>query len=264
VIYLEFDACDLVIQIMTIGIIGFSRFGQLLAKILKPYAEVIVCNRSDKSLEAKELGVEWSSLEQVSQCDWVIVSVAISATEEMIKQIAPLLKKGNLVTDVCSVKVLPSQWLEKYISQDNEIMATHPMFGPDSAKNGTKDLQWVLCPLRISESTLDKVKDVLNKLEVKIIETTPEEHDREAAVSLSLVHFIGRGLEESGFKEQEIKTLGFERLLRVMETVTNDSFQLFLDMQKYNPYAKEARERFIESLQKVDDKINQNEKGEQT
>ena len=245
---------------MQIGIIGFSRFGQLLAKILKPYAEVNVCNRSDKSAEAKELGVTWSSLEQVCQCDWVIVSVAISATESKIQEIAPLLKKGSLVMDVCSVKVLPAQWLEKYISQDNEIMATHPMFGPDSAANGTKDLQWVICPLRISSETLNQVKEILNKLEVKIIETTPDEHDRQAAISLSLVHFIGRGLEEFGIKHQKISTMGFERLLKVNETVTHDSFQLFLDMQKYNPFAKEARVKFINSLQTVNDKIIESEK----
>jgi prephenate dehydrogenase len=247
---------------MTIGIIGFSRFGQLLAKILKPHAEVMVCNRSDKSAQAKALGVEWSTLEQVCQCDWIFVSVAISATEEKIQEVAPLLKKGNLVMDVCSVKVLPSQWLEKYISQDNEIMATHPMFGPDSAKNGTKDLQWILCPLRIKPETLNQVKEILNKLEVTIIETTPEDHDKQAAVSLSLVHFIGRGLEEFGIKPLQISTLGFERILRVNETVTHDSFQLFLDMQKFNPFAKEARVRFIESLKKVDNKIEQNQKGD--
>ncbi len=242
---------------MTIGIIGFSRFGQLLAKILKPYAEVLVCNRSDKSAEAKELGLKWATLEEVCQCDWVFVSVAISATDEKIKEIAPLLKKGSLVMDVCSVKFFPSQWLRENISADNEIMATHPMFGPDSAKNGTKDLQWVLCPLRISPVRLAEVKEILNKLEVKIIETTPEDHDQQAAKSLSLVHFIGRGLEEVGFKDQQITTLGFERLLRVMETVTNDSWQLFLDMQNFNPYARETRQRFIESLDKVDKKVNQ-------
>lgn len=215
----------------------------------------MVCNRSDRSSEAKELGVEYTTLEKVCQADWVFVSVAISATEDKIKEIAPLLKKGSLVMDVCSVKVFPSQWLEKYISQDNEIMATHPMFGPDSAKNGTKDLQWILCPLRISSDRLVEVKDILNKLEVKIIETTPEDHDMQAAKSLSLVHFIGRGLEDFGYKDQQITTLGFERLLRVMETVTNDSFQLFLDMQKFNPYAEEARENFIASLNKVNKKV---------
>lgn len=240
---------------MTIGIIGFSRFGQLLAKILKPHAEVLVYNRSDKSKEAKELGVKFTSLEEVCQADWVFVAVAISVTEAMIKKIAPLLKKGALVMDVCSVKVLPAKWLKENISDNNDIMATHPMFGPDSAQNGTKDLQWILCPLKISNDNLNKFKDNLNKFEVKIIETSPADHDQQAAVSLALVHFIGRGLQEFGVAKQQITSLGYERLLKVNETVTNDSWQLFLDMQKYNPYTKEIRQKFIKSLKKVNKKI---------
>jgi len=240
---------------MTIGIIGFSRFGQLLAKMLKPYAEVKVFNRSDKSKLVEELGHQWASLEEICQCDWVFVAVAISATEEMIKKIAPLLKKGNLVMDVASVKVFPAKWLNSYISQDNEIMATHPMFGPDSAKDGTKGLQWILCPLRISDESLKKVTEILNKLEVKIIETSPDDHDKQTAVSLALVHFVGRGLEEFGFAKQKISSLGFERLLKVNETVTNDSMQLFLDMQNYNPYTKEIRKKLIKAFKNVNKKI---------
>lgn len=240
---------------MTIGIIGFSRFGQLLAKILKPYASVYVYNRSDKSELAEELGVNWASLEKVCQADWVFVAVAISATEETIKKIAPLLKKGSLVMDVCSVKVLPAKWLAENISQENEIIATHPMFGPDSAKNGTKGLQWILCPLRVSDQTLNAVMKILNKLEVEIIKTSPEDHDQQAAISLSLVHFIGRGLEEMEIKKQQISSLGYERLLQVNETVTNDSWQLFIDMQKYNPYTKKNRQKFIKALKKVNKRI---------
>ncbi len=240
---------------MKIGIIGFSRFGQLLAKILKPYAEVYVYNRSDKSQQTKELGVNWSDLEKVCQCDWIFVAVAISSTEEMIKKIAPLVKKDSLVMDVCSVKVLPAKWLHAYLSQEVEIMATHPMFGPDSAKDATEGLQWILCPLRIKPETLNKVKEILNKLKVNIIETTPEDHDQQTAISLALVHFIGRGLEKFGFKDQSIKTLGFERLLKVNETVTHDSFQLFLDMQRFNPYTKKIRQKFMKALRSVNRKI---------
>jgi len=241
---------------MTIGIIGFSRFGQLLAKILKPFGQVYVYNRSDKKELCDEIGVTWTNLEQVCQSDWVFVAVAISATEEMIKKIGPLLKKGSLVMDVCSVKVLPAQWLEKYISQDNEIMATHPMFGPDSAKESTKDLQWILCPLRISDQKLNQVKDILNKLENKIIITSPADHDQQTAISLAFIHFIGRGLEQFGFKDQQITSLGFKRLLQVNETVTNDSWQLFVDMQIFNPYTEKIREDFIKALKQVNNKIN--------
>jgi len=240
---------------MTIGIIGFSRFGQLLAKILKPHGEIFVWNRSDKSQDAKNLGVNLVELEKVCQCDWVFVAVAISAAEFIIKKIAPLIKKGSLVMDVCSVKVLPAKWLQAYLPQEVEIMATHPMFGPDSAKEGTKDLQWVICPLRISSVRLDEVRKVLRGLGVNITETTPDDHDQQTAVSLALVHFIGRGLEEFGFKDQLIKTLGFERLLKVNETVSHDSFQLFLDMQRFNPYTKKTRKKFIKALKKVNRKI---------
>ena len=157
--------------------------------------------------------------------------------------------------DVCSVKVLPAKWLQAYLPQEIEVMATHPMFGPDSAKNGLKGLQWVLCPLRISDQTLNNVTQILNKLELEIIETTPEDHDQQTAVSLALVHFIGRGLEELGLQKQKISSLGFDRLLKVNETVTNDSWQLFLDMQQYNPYTKKMRKRFIKALKKVNKKI---------
>jgi len=246
-------------KIMKIGIIGFSRFGQLLAKILKPYAEVCVYNRSDKSGIAKDLGVNYVSLEEVCQADWIFVAVAISATEQIIKKISPLLKRGSLVMDVCSVNVLPAKWLEENISADNEIMTTHPMFGPDSAANGTKGLQWVLCPLRISDQNLNELTQILNKLELKIIETTPDDHDQQAAVSLALVHFIGRGLEEFGMQNLKITSLGFERLLKVNETVTNDSWQLFLDMQKFNPYTQEVRQKFINAIKNVNNKIEKNE-----
>jgi prephenate dehydrogenase len=240
---------------MKIGIIGFSRFGQLLAKILKPYAEVSVFNRTDKSKLIEELGYESVSLKDACQCDWVIVAVAISATEDMIKKVAPLLKKGSLIMDVASVKVFPAKWLNSYISPDNQIMATHPMFGPDSAKEGTKGLQWILCPLRISDDNLNKVQEILNKIEVKIIKTTPDDHDKQTAISLALVHFVGRGLEEFGFVKQEISSLGFERLLKVNETVTNDSWQLFLDMQQFNPYTKETRKKLIKDFKAVNKKI---------
>ena len=243
---------------MTIGIIGFSRFGQLLAKILKPYGQILVYNRSDKSQDAKNLGVEYVSLEKVCECDWIILAVAISATEMMIKKIAPLVKKGSLVMDVCSVKVLPAKWLQAYLPQEVELLATHPMFGPDSAKEGTSGLQWVICPLRIGSGRLGEVKEVMRGLDVNVIETTPEDHDQQTAISLALVHFIGRGLAEFGFKDQPIKTLGFERLLKVNETVTNDSWQLFLDMQNFNPYTEKIRQKFIKSLKNVDKKIKSN------
>ena len=162
--------------------------------------------------------------------------------------------------DVCSVKVWPCRWLKKDIRMDVQVIGTHPMFGPDSAKNGLKGLQMVICPLRQTPATLEMVKNVFKKMQLRIIETTPEEHDRQAAVSLAMVHFIGRGLGKMGIKSQLIETMGFRRLLAVNETVENDSWELFLDMHKFNPYAGKIRSRLVKKIDKLDKELKRKEK----
>lgn len=46
---------------MTIGIVGFGRFGQFIGKILSKTHEVVAINRSDQSAAADEMG-KWSSV----------------------------------------------------------------------------------------------------------------------------------------------------------------------------------------------------------
>ena len=239
---------------MKIAIIGFGRFGKLFADIMKQLGEVHIISSSGQScdfplIDYKDLG----------QMDWVIPAVPISHLRETLQKIAPELKAGALTFDVSSVKVLPCQWLKEVLPTSTQIIGTHPMFGPDSAKNGLKGLQIVLCPIRQETDTLEKLRTFFDSQGLKVIETTAEEHDRQAAKCLSLVHFLGRGLSRLPVKRQEISTLGFERLLTVNETVSNDTWQLFFDMQKYNPYSKQVRTKMIEALIELDNEITNQE-----
>jgi len=134
-------------------------------------------------------------------------------------------------------------------------MGTHPVFGPDSAKTGLKDKQIVLCPIRVSDSNIDKVRKVCNDLELKIVETTPEEHDRQLAYSLAMVHFLGRGLDCLDLKQIKITTRGFNRLMRVQDDVMNDSWELFKGLYQFNPFAKEAQEKLLQALNKINEKL---------
>jgi len=240
-----------------ICIIGFGRFGRLLARILMPYADIFVIS----SREIADENIQQIKYEDLGIIDITIPSVPISKLQETLKTINPFLKKGSLVMDVCSVKVYPCQWMMNILRDDVEILGSHPMFGPDSAKTTTNGLQVVICPLRISDLTLDNVCDIFRQLQLKIINTSPEDHDRQAAKSLSLVHFIGRALTGINIKKQEISTLGFGRLLAVNETVENDTWELFFDMHRYNPFSKEIRNQFIESLQTLNSKLREDEDG---
>ncbi|MDD5731682.1 MAG: prephenate dehydrogenase/arogenate dehydrogenase family protein [Patescibacteria group bacterium] len=241
---------------MKIAVIGFSRFGQLWATLMKDFGEVLVFDRNPERKDvAQKMGVNFftfEELDELKKADLVFISVAMSATEEVIKKIKGYLKPGSVVADVCSVKVLPCQWLVDNMPENVSLLGTHPMFGPDSIKNGMIGRQIVLCPLRIPEEKLNEIRQIFQKIGLEIIETTPQDHDQQSAYSLAMVHFIGRGLEKLDLNGIKIRTLGFDMLMQLKENVSHDSWQLFHDMQKFNPYAEEARKKLIDVLSGLD------------
>lgn len=251
----------------TISVIGLGKFGSLVASILKSHGRVVVYSANQASLVEKtsKIGVEAVVLVQAAAADVVILTVPISKTEEMIKRVVPLMRPGALLLDVCSVKVYPCEWLEKYGRDDIEIMGTHPMFGPVSAEFDIEKqtyklagLQIILCPLRIKESRLELIMTLLERLGLDVIVTTPEDHDRQNAVTLSLVHYLGRALHEAGINKQRIFTPGFENLLKIYGHTIKDEWQLFFDMNNYNPFAADVRHKFLTACQTIEKKINDN------
>jgi len=56
-------------------------------------------------------------------------------------------------------------------------------------------------------------------------------------------------------KKQEIFTPDYESLLKINDLVNNDTWQLFFDMQLYNPYAKKIRKDLLVALKNLDSKL---------
>ena len=238
-----------------IGIIGFGRFGKLSAKYLGKDFKVFVSTRSVSKQDIENSGAFYASLEDVCAQKIIILTVPISGMEDTLKKISPLLGTDSLVIDVCSVKKNPAMWMEKILPEKVSILATHPMFGPDSAAKSLHDSKIVLCPVRIAQDRYEKIKKYLASKGLIIIETTADDHDRQISISLSLTHFIGRALAEFGAKELIIDTEGYKRLLRILDVVTNDTWQLFEDMHKYNPYAMKSVEDFINAMEKIEARL---------
>ena len=238
-----------------IGIIGFGRFGRLMTGYLAKDFRVEVFNRSDKSSEIVQAGAIPASLAETCRQRVVILSVPISTMREMFQQIAPLLRPDAMVVDVCSVKVYPVEWMTEALPPSVSLLGTHPMFGPDSAAESLHDRKIVLCNVRIDDARYQKVKGYLTGKGLNVIDATPEEHDRQIAVSLSLTHFIGRALEEFGAQDLIIDTEGYKRLRHILGVVTHDTWQLFKDMHQYNPYARENRQAFMAAMARLDEKL---------
>jgi prephenate dehydrogenase len=239
-----------------IGIIGFGRFGKLTARYLAEDFEVLVYHRTDKSTEIKKCGAHNALLKDVCRQKIVILCVPISTLKDVLVDIGPLLKEGTVVVDVCSVKVFPVQWMQAALPETVSILATHPIFGPDSAADSLKGRKIFLSPIRIEKALYQKIKTYLALKELVLIESTPEDHDEQIAVSLALTHYIGRSLSAFGAAPLGIDSEGYKRLLHILGVVENDTWQLFYDMHHYNPYAQEKRAAFMAAMQRINDQLN--------
>jgi prephenate dehydrogenase len=236
----------------SIGLLGFGRFGRLTYDHLRQHGGLRVWTRNAAKLaDVSEKG----SFEEVVACDVVVLTVAISAMEETCRRMAPLLRPNQIVIDTCSVKSRPVQIMLDSLPEFVAILGTHPLFGPDSAKNGIAGLKIALCPARIAESSYRPIRNFLASLGLDLIETTPEEHDRQTARTQAVFHVIAQTLGRLGWGDDTIATPGPEAFARLTGALLNDSRQLFLDMQRDNPFAADYRQRFIEALVALDREI---------
>jgi prephenate dehydrogenase len=241
-----------------IGIIGYGRFSQLMARYLARDFTVYVYKRAGGPDLNADPNIIFAPLVDVCRQKFVIPAVPISAFGSVLSQIAPLLSEHAVVADVCSVKEYPVGLMKNLLPPKISIVASHPMFGPDSAAKSLSGCKIVLCPTRIRARRFAQLKAYLKNLGLEVIETTAEEHDRQIAVSLSLTHFIGRSLSKFGATPLAIDTEGYKRLLHILEVVENDTWQLFEDMHRYNPYAAQSRSEFQQAMQRIEAKLSRN------
>jgi len=209
----------------TVAIVGFGRFGKTLQRLLKNDFELVIVGKDN----AKD----------IAKADAVFYCVPISSFESVIKSHKKYFKPEHLLIDVLSVKMHPKKIFEKYLRNlQTQALLTHPMFGPDSSKNGFSGLPMILDQYRTNNENYSFWKIFFIKKGLKVIEMSAQEHDRLAANSQGVTHFIGRLLEKFNFKPTEIDSLGAKKLQEVMGQTCNDTWQLFNDLQNYNPYTK--------------------------
>jgi len=233
---------------MTIGVVGTGRFGKFWAELFAEQHTVVTHNRSKREVPA---GCRSVPLDEMGSCDAVFLCVAISSVDRVLGQLAPYLRAGSVVLDTCSVKVYPTRAMRDILPESAECIGTHPMFGPDSARNGIAGLPLVFAPVRCSAETADLWRKEFREMGLSVSDMAPEEHDREAAYTQGVTHFVGRVLADMALRESKIATVGYRQLLAVMEQTCNDPYQLFEDLQRFNPYTTEMRQKLQRSLNRL-------------
>ncbi|MCS6823357.1 MAG: prephenate dehydrogenase/arogenate dehydrogenase family protein [Cytophagaceae bacterium] len=238
------------------GIIGLGLFSRFFIPHLNPYYDIYVYDKEDYSAVAKKINAKWATLEQVCSCEMVGLAVPVQYLEELLITCKSYLKDASFVFDFSSVKMKPVNLMQKYLPRHVEILGTHPLFGPQSGKNGIEGLNIVVCPVR-----LKKYKSFVHffseKLMLNVLERTPEAHDRQMAYVQALTHFIGRAVNAMDIPDVEQKTQAYQYLLEIKKNLGQDSYDLFLTIENENPYAKEIRESFIEELHLLNQQLSE-------
>lgn len=238
---------------MVVGVYGLGRFGSFWASVLARHFPVKGYSRTAERQVPS--GVERASEDEVLQCDVLFLAVAISAMDEVLRRIGPKIGNGTIVFDTCSVKMYPIELMKKHLAPQVQVIGTHPMFGPDSGRNGVEGLPIVFCPVRVGEAKAEEWRQLFRSMGLQVKDLTAEEHDREVAFTQGITHFIGRVLEDLNLHPSEIATIGYAKLLEIIEQTCNDPWQLFVDLQRFNPYTADMRVALFTSLKKIKESL---------
>ena len=233
-----------------VSIIGFGRFGAMLHSLLSKGFEVDVFDKN--SIDNSD--VNEVSLEDALQNETIFIAVPIRDFENLVKDITKKISSGKTVIDVCSVKVFPKKVMLDNLSNETDIIATHPLFGPDSLKDSGSVM--TMESVRNTFGRYDFWKNYFESQNILIEEISAEEHDMMAARSQGLTHFVGRVIDDFGTNQTRIDTEGYKALHKLVNQTCNDTWELFEDIQNFNPFTEKMISELNESFEKISEIID--------
>ncbi len=225
-----------------LGLIGYGAFGRLTARHLVAWFDVLAYDPAAQPDGVARL----TDLATAAACPVVILAVPVEALPETLSAITPHLREDALVIDVGSVKVGPARLMADHLPIHVQAVGTHPLFGPQSAKDGVAGLRIAVCPVRGDRPARRVAAFCRHALRLKVFRVTPEDHDREAAMVQGLTHLISRVLLSMEPLPTRMTTVSFERIMQAVEMVRYDSPAVFRAIERENPFSAEVRNRFFD------------------
>jgi len=175
--------------------------------------------------------------EMAEKCPVVIVSVPISATVQVIKQLGPRMKKESLFMDLTSLKTEPVKaMLEIFHIRGYR---SSPPFRAQYPLHVGKNV--AVCPVR-TKKWLPWLAEILKRRGAHIIETTPEKHDEAMAIVQGLTHLntitMGLILGDTGRKLSELKNFHtiFDTKTSIIQKIFAGNPGLYAEIIVFNPH----------------------------
>lgn len=186
------------VSVLGLGLLGGS-LCQALRSLPKPPVVVGYAHRPSSLNHASELGLadEYTSDlgKAVAGADLVVLASPVGTFESLLRGIAPYLKFGAVVTDVGSTKRTVARLASEILPQGVTFIGGHPMAGGErsGAVHARADLfhnaALILTPrLDANPDHLTSLKALWSNLGSRVMQMTPETHDRLVASVSHLPH----------------------------------------------------------------------------
>ena len=236
----------------TVGIIGGTGgMGSWLAGLLTARG-CTVCVTGRKTAMTAE--------DAAKSCDVVVVSVPIGATAEVIRQVGPLMKKGQALMDLTSLKKEPVALMLQH--SEAEVVGCHPLFGP-AVKNPAGH-NVVLCRGR-GDAWYKWIKSIFDDAGYMVLERSPAEHDRLMAIVQALNHLntitLGLAVAESGIPLSEVSLFAtpvFRAKMDIVRKVFTESPELYAEIVAGNPDTAKVLRTYEQIVSRVCRMVTQN------
>jgi prephenate dehydrogenase len=175
-----------------VAIIGVGLIGGSLAKVLKAQkltGEIVGAGRGRETLQkAVQLGVidraAEGSARAVDGADLVVLASPVGTFEGLVKEFAPSLKQGAIVTDVGSVKGRLARALGKLLPEGIPYVPGHPIAGRERHGVAEADAglfqgaRCILTPIaRTDEGSLAKITSLWTAAGATVSVMDPDRHD---------------------------------------------------------------------------------------
>lgn len=238
----------------SLGILGVGAFGEFILKYLIPYFNVSVYDtHRDLSRLAKIYNIEICDPEYLSDCDVIVLAVPVAHMEEAMASIAHRLQPGQMIMDVASVKIKPVEVISAMIPRGVDYISLHPLFGPQSGRDGIAGMDIALCDVKESKRKICVRKFLEDILGLRVFETTPDQHDLEMAYVQGMTHLIAKVFTKMDIPPIHQQTTTYKLLNEMVEMIKYDSAELYRTIQTDNPYVEKTRQEFLSAVKSLDE-----------
>ncbi|VVB75638.1 Prephenate dehydrogenase [uncultured archaeon] len=235
---------------------GTGDFGAFYASLFKKHNfEVFISStRPEYGKEfCRKNGYSFAEEKDIPKMDFVVLSVPNFAAPENVSRFAPLMKKGSLLMDFCSVKGDVCAQMEKFKISGIELLSIHPMHGPRIKSIDAQ--QVVFIPVQSGEKS-KLIEEFFRSEGANIISSKPREHDEVLSIVQGLNHFsqfVSAGvLKELGVDLKRSLAFGspnYNLFLSVVSRVVLQNPELYAQIQLANPLNEKMRASFIKNAE---------------